>query len=404
MAKTPAKGTSKKHDDQFYQRIVEEALTGILVFSQKTRACVFANPLARSLLDFQKPTEIENMTLSELSPKTAEKRITCFNEELLQHEGFYQEVMLQKQNGLYLIANLGVKHFKIAHEDHVLLIIQDITLQKKLQREVTEKQAEIHRALANLTVQNKQLRELDLAKNRFIALTTHELRTPLSALVASAEVLQMGLYDNKEQLNEFVDLIVEQGRHLSRLVNDVLDFTKIQAGKMDYYVGLSDVVPLIKARVENFKNMASYAEVRVEVDIDESAKFECYFDELRLQQVFDNTFNNAIKYNVPHGKVRVYLEENEELVKLFIEDTGRGIESHQLEKVFDEFEMLGQVAEHHQGTGLGMPISRRMMESMGGKIKVKSKIGLGSTFWLEIPKTRVLDINSYRSRVKKIAA
>jgi signal transduction histidine kinase len=88
------------------------------------------------------------------------------------------------------------------------------------------------------------------------------------------------------------------------------------------------------------------------------------------------------------------------MVKIFVEDTGRGIAPEHLDLVFDEFETLGQVALHHQGTGLGMPISKRIMEAMGGKISVKSQVGVGSTFWIEIPKKQVLPAGYYRARFK----
>lgn len=394
-----------KHiDNDFYQRIVEEALNGILVFSRTSKKCSFANPVARTLLEWGTDEEIQRMDFSHLIPHTDENRIACFSEDILEHEGFYQEVLLRKNSDLFIISNLGVKHFESSGEKYILLMIQDITLQKKLQREVTEKQAEIHRALGDLKKQNQQLRELDLAKNRFIALTTHELRTPLSAMVASAEVLQMGLYDSPEELEQFINLIYDQGLHLTQLVNDILDFAKIQAGKMDYFIEEGDLIPLLKSRIENFKSMASYADLEIKLDFKDDQKQMAYFDELRLQQVLDNMLNNAIKYNNPGGHIRIYLEDDQDIVKIFIEDTGRGIAADQLEKVFDEFETLGQVALHHQGTGLGMPISRKMIEAIGGKIHVKSELHKGSTFWIEIPTKKILPEAQYRSRSPKSRA
>lgn len=391
----------KKRDSSFYHRIVDEALTGILVFTKAKGKCVFANPLAKTLLEWDENDDIEKIGYSQLAPNKPEKRIACFSEEVVSFEGFYQEILLLKKSGQFLVSTLGVKHFESSGDEYILLMIQDITLQKKLQREVTEKQAEIHRALGDLKKQNQQLRELDLAKNKFIALTTHELRTPLSAMVASAEVLNMGLYDSEEELNQFIQLIYDQGLHLTQLVNDILDFAKIQAGKMDYFIEEKDIAQLVSRRLENFKSMADYADIEMTSELTPEFPLLAYFDEMRLQQVVDNIITNAIKYNVSGGKIKIYAECEEDKIRIFVEDTGRGIAPDQLEKVFDEFETLGQVALHHQGTGLGMPISRRMMEAMGGNIFVKSVENKGSTFWIEIPTKKVLAEDQYRTRIQR---
>src|SRR5690606_12273144 len=101
----------KRLDPEFYHRIVDEALNGILVFELKTNSCVFANPVAYQLLDWRHNDDINNKSLQDLMPSKPDNRITCFSEDLLQHEGLYQEVLLQKHGSLYLISNLGVKHF-----------------------------------------------------------------------------------------------------------------------------------------------------------------------------------------------------------------------------------------------------------------------------------------------------
>ncbi|MGE0764334.1 MAG: sensor histidine kinase, partial [Bdellovibrionales bacterium] len=148
---------------------------------------------------------------------------------------------------------------------------------------------------------------------------------------------------------------------------------------------------------EGFASMAETQKVSIDV-VPTNAPTSCYYDELRLRQVLSNIINNAIKYNREGGKVTIWTEDHSNMVKIFVKDTGNGIPPEQIDKVFNEFETLGQVALHHKGTGLGMPISRRLMEGMGGKLLLSSEVGVGSIFWIEIPKQKVLAEEVYRPR------
>ncbi|NJM09813.1 MAG: HAMP domain-containing histidine kinase [Bdellovibrionaceae bacterium] len=317
------------------------------------------------------------------------------------HDGLYHDIVINSDHGRPFIGNLGVRLLEVDGHSAHLLMMQDVTLQKKLQREIINKQSEIKGAFEELLKQNRQLRELDLAKDRFIALTTHELRTPLSAMVSSAEILKMGLYDSPEQMREFIDMIHDQGLHLQDLVNDILDFAKIQAGKMDFYIEEQDPLPLVKSILRNFEGMAETYKVTLQIDAPPVPQL-CYFDDLRLRQILSNIVNNAIKYNRPGGTVRVSFEGFGDHVRILVKDTGKGIPEEQYDKVFNEFETVGQVAEHHKGTGLGMPISRKLADGMGGKLMLESTVGVGSTFWVEIPNRKVLDPTLYRPRLEQV--
>lgn len=380
----------------------EEAILGILVFTADGRHCLYVNKLGRELLEIPNGTDLDQIEVSSLFPAKVRPEFRALNQDLLGNEGLYQDVVICKQNTTTFIANLGVKKIHLEGTECVTLMFQDITVQKKLQRDITAKQIEIKAAFEELLNQNKQLKELDLAKDRFIALTTHELRTPLSAMVASAEILQLGLFDTDEERTEFIGMIYEQGQHLVALVNDILDFAKIQAGKMDLFVSHSDLSALAAGLTENFEGMAEGSNIQIAYKPEDNGSCECYFDELRIKQVFSNIVTNAIKYNREGGQVEIWTDGSDpDFVKLFVKDTGKGIAQDELDKVFNEFETLGKVALHHKGTGLGMPITKRLMEAMGGTIKVTSEIGVGSTFWIEIPRAQVLDMELYRDRPKE---
>ncbi len=370
---------------------------GFLTFDIIDRQCVFFNNLAAELFELRDQETAPELQLDSIFATENRGDFKAFNEDLIAHEGLYQDVVLRKTNGHVFVANVGVKRLKIENQSLLLLMVQDVTLQKKLQREIVAKQIEIKGAFEELIKQNKQLKELDLAKNKFIALTSHELRTPLAAMIASAEILHMKLYDSPEQMTEFVDMIYEQGQNLHELVNDILDFAKIQAGRMDFYIEEHNPVKGLIDLVEGFKSMAETSHVTISFTPPQ-LPVKCYYDELRLRQVLSNIINNAIKYNREGGTVTLWVEDAGDVLKILVKDTGNGIAPDQLEKVFNEFETLGQVAAHHKGTGLGMPISRRLMEGMGGKLLLSSEVGVGSLFWVEIPKTKVMAQELYRPR------
>lgn len=381
--------------NKLFQLMADEAIMGFITFDSSNRSCVYLNKRAREM--FELPDPSVQLTLDQIFATESRGDFKAFSEDLAAHEGLYQDVLVRRSNGQFFVANVGVRRLDIEQQQLIVLMVQDVSLQKKLQREVIAKQIELKTAFEELLKQNQQLKELDLAKNRFIALTTHELRTPMAAMVASAEILHMKLYDTPEQMNEFIDIIYEQGQHLQTLINDILDFAKIQAGRMDFYIENQDPQPLLTSLSEAFTSMGDAQKITIELKTPDSP-LACYFDDLRLRQVLSNIINNAIKYNRENGSVQIWSEDHHDCVKILVKDTGKGIAPDQLEKVFNEFETLGQVATHHKGTGLGMPISRRLMEGMGGKLLLSSEVGVGSIFWVEIPKDKVLSEDVYRPR------
>lgn len=389
-----------KDHSGFFRVIAQEAIMGIMAFEPLSRKCVYINNLGRESLEIMDPVDaaiplrIDDLIVENPGHGLARP----FNDELLNSEGLTQDVLMRKKNGYLMMANVGVKHVRLDDNTLVTLVMfQDITIQKKLQREVQAKQEEIHKAYTELLEQNKQLKELDHAKDKFIALTTHELRTPLAAIVATAEVLIMKIYESEQQKEDFINTIFEQSLHLMDLVNDILDFAKIRAGKMEYYIEQVDLLPLIQKSTTNFDHMAVKADVKIECEC-ASEQALAYVDMMRIREVINNVVNNAIKYNRPGGKVKISLAAKGNVLRITVADTGQGIPSDKLVHVFNEFETVGNVSRHQKGTGLGMPISKRLMQGMGGDLTLESQEGVGTSFYIDIPVEKVLPEEVYRSR------
>jgi signal transduction histidine kinase len=375
-----------------YEAVAQGAMFGIVVFNKANGECLFINEMAKDMLGTESPS------IADMAPPADRPPFKSFAQDILANDGLYHDILISSAMGTNFVGNLGVRALEVDGQTAHLLMMQDVTLQKKLQRDILAKQAEIKATYEELLKQNRQLRDLDLAKDRFIALTTHELRTPLAAMVSSAEILKMGLYDSPEQMQEFIEMIYDQGLHLQELVNDILDFAKIQAGKMDFYIEQQNPVKLVQTILNNFTGMAESNKVEVKFETP-TEELLCYYDELRLKQIVANIINNAIKYNRTGGHVRVHFTSEADHIRILVEDTGKGIAEDQFSKVFNEFETVGRMADHHKGTGLGMPISRKLAEGMGGKLLLKSEVGVGSTFWIELPKEKVLDPFFYRPRI-----
>lgn len=388
---------------KLFEILVNESITGVMVFDPADRRCIYMNRRAREALEFgigEESTLTKPLFLNDIFPKEARPNIKSLSAELVSADGFFSNVLMRKMNGLAIMANISVKH--AVFEDGVsrhLLMFEDITIQKKLQREIESKQGEIEKAFSEILEQNKQLKELDSAKDRFIALTTHELRTPLSAIVATAEVLELKLFESDVQRDDFIKTIHEQGLHLMELVNDILDFAKIRAGKMEFFVENLDLGPLVAKLSQTFEHMATQAAVKLNICVPERP-IVAFADALRLKEVVSNVVNNAIKYNRPGGSVTIKIEAKDDgkIARIVVSDTGPGIPPSKIHHVFNEFETVGHVARHHKGTGLGMPISKRLMEAMGGSLTLESTEGVGTTFFIDLPTEKVLSEEFYRSR------
>ena len=398
-------GNSSAPRSSLLEIIAEEAITGVMAFDVKSGQSIFLNRCAREALELGIDGDnkgVITVSLKDLFSTDRRLNMTPFTQEMLGYDGYYQNVVMRKRDGGAIVVNLDVKHIEAdGLPDRKLIMFEDITLQKKLQREIEVKQEQINQSFEEILEQNRQLKELDLAKDRFIALTTHELRTPLSAIVATAEVLDMKLYEGDQQRDEFIKTIHEQGLHLMELVNDILDFAKIQAGKMELYIEQFDPIPLITKLATGFDHMAVQAKVSIQIQKPEQPTL-VYGDILRLKEVVNNVVSYAIKYNKANGQVNIsfmaYQNQDKRYLRIVIADTGQGIPANKLHHVFNEFETVGNVSRHHKGTGLGMPISKRLMNAVGGELSLESVEGQGSTFFVDIPLDKVLGEDLYRSR------
>jgi len=222
------------------------------------------------------------------------------------------------------------------------------------------------------------------AKNEFLSRMSHELRTPLNATLGFAQLLE--LEDLTDKQRESVDQIVRAGRHLLELINEVLDIARIEEGRMSLSPEPIHLGDLIDDSVELIKALAIAHEVELVVDGRESCDAFVVADRQRLKQALLNLMSNAIKYNRKNGRVDLSCSApSDKIVRVTVSDTGPGIEPESMEKLFTPFDRLGAEVSGVEGTGLGLALSKRLVEVMGGYIGVDSEPGIGSSFWIELP-------------------
>jgi signal transduction histidine kinase len=235
---------------------------------------------------------------------------------------------------------------------------------------------------AELEAENRRIREVSQLKSEFLANMSHELRTPLNSIIGFTDLLHDGEVSASQQ-GEVLGDILRSARHLLKLINDVLDLTKVEAGKMEFRPEELELAPLVHEVVDALRPASAARHVTLEMNT-AGVPEPVWLDPARMRQVLYNYLSNAIKFTPEGGRVLVRATLHEEQTLLVeVEDTGVGIAPEDVTRLFMEFEQLSPGT--HGGTGLGLALTRRMVEAQRGRVGVRSEPGRGSTFWASLP-------------------
>jgi signal transduction histidine kinase len=214
---------------------------------------------------------------------------------------------------------------------------------------------------------------------------SHELRTPLNAIIGFSEVLAQGMFgDINEKQTEYLHDILESGRHLLSLINDILDLSKIEAGRMELEASEFDLPQAIQNALTLVRERALRRGIALHHVIDDRVA-EVRADERKVKQVLLNLLSNAIKFTPEGGRIEVRAASTDGMVEVSVADTGIGIAPEDQETVFEEFRQVGTADRKAEGTGLGLALSRKFIELHGGRVWVASQVGVGSTFTFTLP-------------------
>jgi signal transduction histidine kinase/CheY-like chemotaxis protein len=230
--------------------------------------------------------------------------------------------------------------------------------------------------------------ELEIAsrhKSEFLASMSHELRTPLNAVIGFSEVLLERMFgDLNERQEEYLRDIWGSGRHLLELLNDILDLSKVEAGRMTLEPSIFSVRDVLEYGVALTRERAVQHGVCVTLEVAPDVG-EVDADELRFKQVVLNLLSNAVKFTPAGGKVVVRAIRLADELQVTVADTGIGVPSEDRERIFESFQQGARSASRHEGTGLGLTLSRRIVELLGGRMWLDSSVGVGSTFGFSVP-------------------
>jgi len=220
------------------------------------------------------------------------------------------------------------------------------------------------------------------AKSEFLSSMSHELRTPMNAILGFGQLLECD-YSLPEEHRDNAREILKAGRHLLNLINEVLDLAKVESGFIDLSLEPVEVYPIVEECRSLIAPLAIQREITFGHSVAQGVAVRA--DRTRLKQILLNLLSNAINYNRPGGSVRVELERRDNRLRIRVTDTGIGIPAERLAELFQPFNRLDAEGGSIEGTGIGLTITRRIVEIMGGEVDVASEVGVGSTFWVELP-------------------
>ncbi len=340
-----------------------------------------ANPKAQAIFAYTEE-ELIGKNVSILMPHSARAE----HDHYLKHSVIHAKKVINKARELYGLRKdgsqfpmeLNVAPMDIGHEKKFVGILHDITDRKNI--------------LETMRLAKQEAEQANQAKSQFLSSMSHELRTPLNAILGFTQLLQEDTVDTvNEDQRESLDHIFLAGTHLLTLINEILDLSKIESKQVDINLEPIDIIQVVSQVTNLISPQADKAQIKMITHLPKSEKLFVIADSSRIIQVINNLLTNAIKYNRSEGTVTIHFTEKDKRVRLSVTDTGLGIPEEMIPQVFEPFHRLGAEQKDIEGTGIGLTITKMLIEMMKGTIGLDNHIGEGCTFWIELEKINVDD-------------
>ncbi|MEI8085086.1 MAG: PAS domain S-box protein [Paludibacter sp.] len=285
------------------------------------------------------------------------------------------ELQLNPKSGEALTGLVSTEKIYVGEKLCILTLIIDITERKRAEEDTRKARLEAEKA--------------NMAKSEFLSRMSHELRTPLNSILGFAQLLGMGDLNPKQERS--VDHILNSGNHLLTLIDEVLDISRIEAGRLSLTIEPVQLKPIIEEIMDSVQPLVLAKQLTLILNDTPGNEQFVLCDKKALKQILINLLNNAVKYNREGGtitvktKLRQETEGGKDVVQISINDTGLGIDQDQIPKLFIPFERIGAESTHTEGTGLGLAVVKKLMDAMEGEFGVDSTVGKGSNFWIQLP-------------------
>jgi len=316
--------------------------------------------------------------------------------KILKEKGrvYNEEFEFRMKSGEIRIWLFSGEIIDIGGEQCLISMTIDITDRKRAEEALKQKMEE-------LGIAYQKLKELDQLKDSFLSTVSHELRTPLTSIKSFSEIL-LSYDEDRDTQKEFLTIIKDESDRLTRLINDFLDISKIESGRMQWETVELSISEVIQTAINATQALAAQTNLKVKAEVSpDLPTIKC--DKDRLVQVVTNLLSNAIKFTPEGGKIGVKAEvprsskskEKSDMVMISVSDSGVGIAPQNHEGIFEKFKQVGDtMTDKPKGTGLGLPICKEIIEHYGGKIWVESELGKGSTFFFSLPVVPVAEVEA----------
>jgi PAS domain S-box-containing protein len=368
-----------------FRELIENAPDAILQVDARG-GILIANHAAELIFGYTRD-ELMGMGVDSLVPQAARSRHAAHRASFAaagvsRPMGMGLDLRARRKDGSELPVEISLSPVKTESGVLMTAVIRDVTERTRAERQIDLLKKSY---LAELEARHREAERLNQLKSEFMASVSHELRTPLHTIIGFAELLEeQGVGPLNEKQHRFVRHIQSDSEHLLSLINDVLDLSRIEAGGL---VVMTEALPLQRAveeAVDGIRTQASSKQVGVRAE--NIPQIRVTADPLRLRQILYNLLGNGVKFTDPGGEVSVSAQEQDDMVQITVADTGLGIPAEECARIFDKFYQVGYTtAGVRQGTGLGLTISKQLVELQGGRIWVESEPGKGSRFHFTLP-------------------
>lgn len=371
------------HDERRFRALLESAPDAMILLGEDGRITL-VNARTEALFGYTRG-ELLGQSIEVLVPERYREnhpahRSGYFGAPKARPMGVGLDLTARRKDGSELAVEISLSPIDPRGGSSVIAAVRDASERKRLE--------ELRRKSRALEEQNLRIEEANRLKSEFLANMSHELRTPLNAIIGFADLMHSGKVGPlAEHHREYLGDILTSSRHLHQLVNDVLDLAKIEAGKVEIRPEAVDLSKAVAEVRDILRGLAGAVRIQCEVDVDPRLSI-VVLDPHKLKQVLYNYLSNAIKFSKSDGRVRVHAYPTADLstLRLDVTDEGIGIRDCDLPKLFVEFQQLDAGPnKHYPGTGLGLAVTKRVVEAQGGRVGVTSVHGQGSTFWVELP-------------------